>query len=227
MQLITATSTLPDFTVIFSPEIDLSDMRREIAFSSISATNSIPNITATANSFQVGRTGQQPKTVSLPIGSYDMKAIQRHFKAHAGARLEANSATFHIVINVPADTVISFNVPNSIAPVLGFEKDSVLNPGMRSSDHVAKIVPVNTVNVCCDVVTGSYVDGVLATSLFTFYPDVHPGAKIVKEARQLIYLPFSDSRKEKLSKIRVSLTDQNNRVIDFRGEPITVTFFLR
>lgn len=224
--LISATSSKSDFEIVFQPEIELGNLKREIAFFCISATNSIPNVTESANAFEVKVSGRNSEMVSMPTGSYGFKAIQRYFKASAKARLEANQATFHTVIEVPANTIISFDVPNSIASVLGFERKN-LATGMHISDHVAKIVPVNTVNICCDVVTGSWVDGNLANSLFTFYPDVAPGAKIVKEARQLMYLPFADKRKETLTRMRIKIMDQDSNVIDFRGEPITLTFFLR
>ena len=55
--------------------------------------------------------------------------------------------------------------------------------------------------------------------LYNFFPTVGPGYKIVEKPINVVYLPLSSSQ---IMSIRIWITDQNNNIIDFRGESITL-----
>jgi hypothetical protein len=72
---------------------------------------------------------------------------------------------------------------------------------------------------------GSYVNGSQSPTLYSFYPNVSPGYKIVERPNpSLIYYPLS---RHDISRMRVWLTDQNNNLIDLRGETITIRIHVR
>ena len=68
-------------------------------------------------------------------------------------------------------------------------------------------------------------NGSASPTIYSFYPNVSPGYKIVKQpSPSLVFYPVS--RKE-INSMRVWLTDQNNGSIDLRGEQITVRICIR
>jgi hypothetical protein len=79
--------------------------------------------------------------------------------------------------------------------------------------------------VTCNLIGGSYIDGVLLPIRYSFFPDVSPGEKIIESPRNLVYLPITSSGS--VSTIEISLLDQNGNPIDLRGEVITVRLHVR
>ena len=69
---------------------------------------------------------------------------------------------------------------------------------------------------------GSYVNGFNTSAIYSFYPNVSPGYKIVERpSPSLIYYPVS---RTEISSIRCWLTDQNGDAVDLRGERVTENF---
>ena len=86
-------------------------------------------------------------------------------------------------------------------------------------------MPINTILVNIDIIQGSYVDGRASPAIYSFYPNVAPGYKIVERPNPtLIYFKLS---RHDISRIRVWLTDQNGNIINFRGEIITIRIHIR
>jgi hypothetical protein len=227
MMLITETSTTSEFTIEFHPPIDLTNTERKIAFYSLATSNSKPNITEINNSFEVTK-GAEKKLIQIPVGNYRYKAIARHIKAASGAKLLPNEATGKSTIEIPQGVTINFNVDNSIAPVLGFEMKEYKYTGLlQESENMVCISRYNDIFVSCSVATGSWDNGRLANTIYSFYPDVPAGSHVTERARQLLYLPFADSRKEKLDSMTIRICDQDGHLVDFRGELITITLCIK
>jgi len=64
----------------------------------------------------------------------------------------------------------------------------------------------------------------LAPVIYSFFPNVAPGYKIVRNVENPIYLPVN---KTQINNITVWLTDQSYNPLNFRGETITIRFHLR
>ena len=72
---------------------------------------------------------------------------------------------------------------------------------------------------------GSYFNGSPSPTIYSFYPNVSPGYKIVERPNpSLIYYPVS---RHDISRMRVWLTDQNGNLVDTRGETITIRIYVR
>lgn len=141
--------------------------------------------------------------------------------------LTPNAATLKAVFKLDPNYRIDFTVNNSIREILGFNNEIVGGqPGVKyySGDNIVNILNVNTVLVNCDLVTNSYNNGVVAPTIYSFFPDVKPGFKIVRNVENPIYLRVN---KRKIDSISVWLTDQNNKLLNFRGETISIRFHLR
>lgn len=228
------------FTTNYSPSIILDPNKEyEAALLSIDLYNSIPNITSKNNIFQYSvDDGNSWKTISLGTGSYQLSAIndeiQRQMKQNGDYDRTHNTFYITIVANISKLTSIvnisnssykvDFNILYSIAPVLGFTNE-IIGFGYNESPYIVDIIKVNSILVNTDIISGSYVDGSNTSAIYSFYPNVSPGYKIVERPRpSLIFFKVS---KHEIPSIKIWLTDQNNRPIDLRGETITVRIIIR
>ena len=66
--------------------------------------------------------------------------------------------------------------------------------------------------------------GVQAPVVYNFFPNVAPGQKILEAPRNLIYLPVTV---DVISTLSVWLTDKDGKMLDLRGEELTIRFHLR
>ena len=121
---------------------------------------------------------------------------------------------------------IDFTRDGSVGPLLGFTRKRRLKPDtLYESDGVVDIMKVNNIFVRCNIATGSYLNGQPNHSLFSFYPNADPGYKIIITPSNWMFLPIVDT--DKISTVIVDLVDQNNRPIDFRGEELTITLYVK
>ena len=84
---------------------------------------------------------------------------------------------------------VSFDVPNSLASVFGFEQSTVYGVGRNASENLVNIMSVNSIPVHCDVKHSSYMRGKQAPVAYNFFPNAAPGQKILEAPHNLIYLP--------------------------------------
>jgi len=75
-----------------------------------------------------------------------------------------------------------------------------------------------------DVIGGSYVNRRTQNTIYTFFPNVSPGYKIVENPRNLVYLPVI---LDKINKMETVVTDQNGKQLNLRGENLTIRYHLR
>lgn len=203
-----------------------------IAIESIDTYYSFPNITPSNNVFSYTANGT-PKTLTLPIGSYDVSTINSTIQDFLVANGDTGKITISSIIpqlkssiTIAANYTVNFTVPNSINVILGFNA-RILNPGAAAatfiSDNIVNINKVNSILVNCDLISDSYVNGVMSPVIYTFFPNVAPGYKIVKELNRLEFVKINRSQ---ISSFNVWLTDQDGNYVNFRGETITIRFYI-
>ena len=139
--------------------------------------------------------------------------------------ITANLSELKSIVYISHDSYkIDFSVPNSIGSVLGFTTE-IISKGYDESPNIVNIIQVNSILVNLDIISGSYVNGSASTTIYSFYPNVSPGYKIVERpSPRLDYYPVTRSE---INSMRVWLTDQNNDSIDLRGEQIMVRICMR
>jgi hypothetical protein len=78
------------------------------------------------------------------------------------------------------DLKIYFNQPNSLHTLWGFDNGLMECVGEHESTNIVNIMSVNAILVPCSIINGSYLNGDLHNILYTFFPNVPPGYKIVE-----------------------------------------------
>ena len=111
----------------------------------------------------------------------------------------------------------SFDVPNSLASVLGFDR-SIYDVGHHASENL-----VNSFLVHCNIIHSSYMRGTQAPVAYNFFPNASPGQNILEAPHNLIYLPVTV---DVISTLSVWLTDQHGKLLDLREEELTIRFHL-
>jgi hypothetical protein len=222
-----------DFITCHDSVILDPNKKYEAALLSLDTYNSIPNITVN-NIFKYSiDDGVSWKTITLNTGAYELQAINNEIKRQIIANgddenafnITANISRLTSIVNIENPTYkIDFNIENSIGPMLGFTK-VIIGHGYNESSNIVNIMQVNSILVNIDIIMGSYVNGSQSPTLYSFYPNVSPGYKIVERPNpSLIYYPLS---RYDISRMRVWLTDQNGDLIDLRGETITIRIHVR
>lgn len=205
----------------------------EAALLDLTTYNSIPNITEGDNNKihyykTKDKDGKYSKLeeFSLPTGSYEIGNINEVIQKHMGEeniKITGNNNTMKA--EIISKYYIDFTKPQSIGGLLGFSKTNILEPNkVYSGDNTVTIIKVNSIDVTCNIIQGSYRNGENNHILHTFYPTVAPGYKIVEKPQNLVYLPLNTSF---ISDIVLNILDQDGHHIDFRGEDITIRIHIK
>lgn len=213
------------------PPLELDSDQYVVGLVDLSTYNSIPNIeTGVNDKVYIG-----DKVITLEEGAYEIEDIESAVIARlTELAIETNdvpSTYFSLKPNnntlraeIKCNESIDFSREHSIGPLLGF-KSQVLLPGtLHRSDGPVNIIKVDTIRVECNIVRGSFDNGVEGHVLHEFYPTVGPGYKIVEIPSTILYLPVNV---QKINTITVTLKDQDGRLINLRRENLAVRLHLK
>ena len=107
--------------------------------------------------------------------------------------------------------------------MLGFN-NVVHKEGFHESENPVNILSINSILVNIDIISGSYVNGKTKNTIYSFFPKVSPGFKIIESPVNLVYLPVT---LDTTDNIHVTITDQDNQLLDLRNEKLTIRFHIR
>ena len=195
----------------FNPPIELDRTRKyEMALVNLETYYSFPKLSDENNVFQyspafieVGRGDEGDSTrqrewveVQIQEGSYNLIdiaetikiAMKRNGHNNESIKITANTNTLKSVLEIQDDFHVDFRARNLISSVLGF-RNQVYKQGIHESQNVVNILSINSILVNVDVIGGSYVNGRTQNTIYSFFPNVSPGYKIVENPRNLVYLP--------------------------------------
>ena len=86
------------------------------------------------------------------------------------------------------------------------------------------IMKVNSIRVNIDIIQGRYAWRIQSLTMYLPFPRASLGNKVFKRPSNLIYYPIL---RYDINYIRLWLTNQNERPIDLRDEPLSITIELR
>ena len=99
-----------------------------------------------------------------------------------------------------------------------------MGEGDHEAPYIVDILKVNQIHVRCNIIEGSYLNGSRAPILYSFFPNVPVGYKVVEIANPSIYFPLSFTN---IESIRVWLTDQDADPINLRNEVLSMWLHIR
>ena len=223
----------------YAPLIELDrDMRYEMALVNLETYYSFPNIDANNNNlFEYSHDeGVTWTSIIIPEGSYEITNLNDYIQTKMKANghydtvkneytitLKPNTNTLKCGMIVGKNYKVRFTAPNSLKSMLGFTRDYYLE-GYSESENIVNILNIASLRVTSDIISSSYVNGLTDCIIYQFYPNVAPGYKIVETPINLIYLPITLNT---ISQMETRLIDQNGKLVNLRGENLSIRFHIR
>lgn len=242
----TAIGNSSELTTVFYPPIQLdSEKHYEIKLLNFESYHSIPNVSANKNAIGFyspytsnNEASEKDKTLNIiriATGAYEIDSLSdiinstmqndfRHMSPTPKITIRSNPNTMKT--ELLSNVEITFDVPNSIASLLGFARDDKLLPMKKHiSTSKAKVLDINIIRIECNIATGSFVNGHPSHSIYEFFPTVSPGYKISLTQVSDLYLPVINPGE--ISVITFRIVDQDGNLVDFRGENIAIRVHIR
>lgn len=198
------------------------DRKAQISLLSLQTNNSIPNIQPGCNTIGFNFIFGGHEQITIPTGTYELTGIQSAINKIkpdfvTSFQLKANSNTLKCMMRCSHD--VDFTMDNNISSLLGFENKVNDGETTHESENLVNITKINCIKIGCNLISGSFDDGEPSQTIHEFFPSVPPGYKIIEIPRHLVFYPLHSTT---IGKVRITLKDQNNRLINLQGEPITV-----
>lgn len=233
-----------DFTIDFSRPIVVSDNQYEIALVRSNLWYSWANISQKKNNnviryFSTYNVPGYRSNIVFPDGQYTIDDINKLLEdalianndfitSPSGQKvfpivISPNYSTLKTDIYIEPGFLLDFTLSN-LCLLLGWTNQIVNASG--TGTNLANINDdINSLIIHCSLVTNSYKNGINSDYIWTFVPNTPPGSNIDIEVKNLIYLPIVEPIQ--ITRIRMSITDQLERPIDFQGQPVTYLLNLR
>ena len=74
------------------------------------------------------------------------------------------------------------------------------------------------------MISGPYVKGATKNTIYSLFPKVSPRYKITESPVNLVYLPLI---LDTIDNLNVSITDQDDHLLNLRNEKLTIRFHIR
>lgn len=221
MYTITLNGNSSELSCDIFPPINVSE-NAKVCLLSLHTNNSIPNIEPGCNTIGFHSMFGLNEDIELPTGSYELKSlestIQKLFPyADASFELKANNTTLKCLMRCNHD--IDFKNKNSISKLLGFKNEVYKADTIHESNRIVNIMKINSIKIECNLISGSFCDGIPGQTIHEFFPTVPSGYKIIEVPRHPVFYPLNSTS---ISTVKIELRDQNDILINLRGEPITV-----
>ena len=178
----------------FRPLIQLdNDRKYEMALVNLETYFSFPNMDSSNHNFRYSPdNGATWVNINIPEGSYELvdinEYIQRimrengHYDSTSdeyNITLEANNNTLKSVLNIAANYMVDFTSKNSVRSVLGFNA-LIYSSGYNESENIVNILSVTSLRITSDIIGSSYSNGSNENTIYSFFPSVGPGYKIIE-----------------------------------------------
>lgn len=190
--------------------------------------NSIPNVNETNNKIKIGKVN-----LDIPTGSYEIEELESWINSELKRKNPAiTKDVFHLRGNLNTMKCemqcdgedVDLTSFTSLAPLIGFSRAVFKKSQKHESVNPVQITWVDDIRIECSLATNSFHNDQLTSVVYSFFPDVPVGFKIIQRPSTIIYYPLNT---DTISEITVRIIDQKNRLIDFRRERITLRLHLK
>ena len=124
--------------------------------------------------------------------------------------ISANTNTLKFEFILKNNYEVDFRQDKSINSLLGFHS-KLYTSGFNESENMINILTIKSILVNIDIISGSYVNGSTQPTIYSFFPDVSPGYKIIENPHNFLYLPITS---DTIHSIAIWLTDQNRNELN-------------
>jgi len=197
---------------------------------------SFPNITKTNNSFRYySGAHSEYRIITLDTGAYEIDQLveelnfgfRQNGETITGSTYPitfiGNGATLRCEMSIITGYTVDFAYETSFHKLLGFDAKEY-TAGYYKSEHFVDIMHIDSIYVNCDLINNSYSNDEHSTAIYSLFPTVGPGSKIVEKANHLVFLPIN---RRVISSITFWLSDQDSNIINFRNLNVSIRFYLR
>jgi hypothetical protein len=227
-----------EFNVSFPTPIKLNPNRNyELALHYFCISNHLVNITEINNKFIYSHdSGKIFTTLTFETGAYEITQISNEIKRqmiinkHYDEKqppltIGVNLSTFKSYIDITNPNYqVDFGKPKTIKDLLGFDS-KIIKSGYNISDKTVQITNTSAICLKCDLVSGSYINGVESNLLFSVPAYLVPvGYKLVANPPNMFYLPIN---RKIISQISFRITDEEDNTLDFKGEEVVIALHIR
>ena len=92
--------------------------------------------------------------------------------------ISANTNTLKSEMFLKRNYEVGFRKDKSINSLLGFDSN-LYTSGFHDSENMLNILTINSILVNIDVISGSYINGSTQPIIYSLFPDVFAGYKII------------------------------------------------
>lgn len=248
LSVISGEDQTDDFTIEFPSPINLAGSPYEMALIKLNLWYSWYNISSVKgnNILRYHNGALFRPNIIIPDGQYTLDQLNDllhdEMKANGDFTVSAfgvdeydieitpNFATLRT--NILITGVPSYQLDLTVSTLnllLGWTSIIVTDANDGDGQNVANINDdINSIIAHCDVIAGngSYSNSVKSDVLHSFVPNSIPGTNIDVDPQHKIYLPLN-VRENQVSSIRVRITDNLDRRLDFNNEPVTWLLHIR
>lgn len=198
------------------------DETAQLCLLSMQTNNSIPNVEPGCNKIGFLNIIGQLEEVTIPTGSYELHNLESAINkllpdsAHEFVLRSDNNT---LKCRMLCDYGIDLTMTDSIASLLGFENKTYESDSVHISQKIVNIMKINSIKIECNLIIGSFSDGEPGQTIHEFFPTVPAGYKIIEVPRHPVFYALNTSS---ISRVNITLRDQNYNLINFRDEPITI-----
>lgn len=220
-------STSNNFVTTLNNPINVKKDTR-VAIESVSCWHSYHNVSAAiGNNIFRYNNGVSYNQLTIPDGNYSFDNLISLFNAFISSNgddpnnlvISRNNNTAFVTVTVAASYTWDIQ---GLYVIFGFPQAEITVTSTGTTR--AQITQVEEVLVHCDLVEGrSVVNSTRSDVLFSFTVSEAPNARIYREHNFNVGV---DVTKQLVRDIRIRLTDQNNNLLNFNGEPISLTMYL-
>lgn len=226
-----------DMRIPFNPPLQFQE-DYEIALVSANMWYTFYNITAALgnNIFRYSPDGGSNYfNLTIPDGIYQISQLEAeihrqleaasHFNSTTGEhyiRFTPNESTLRLIIELSNSYYVDF-VGIGLRNLLGFGS-VLLTSTTEGTSPVDITLGVIQYYINCDLVSNTRINGAYGQVIYDFVPATRPGSQIQIREPNRLYLPLNQRR---VDSIRLWTVDNLNRIVNFNGEPVSITLHLR
>ncbi|KAK7575772.1 hypothetical protein V9T40_012058 [Parthenolecanium corni] len=163
----------------------------------------------------------------LDEGIYEVEDILQKIRAKV-----PKNRLFKIILDTEKQCVkfeggigIDFRSSKSIGPLLGFERQMYRADKLHESTLRVDIFPINMIRIRCNLVKSNISDYKFHDDTIHEFPlDSEPGEKIIERP---VFPSFYRINTDTLHLLHLKIVDQDNRIVDFRGERVNILLEFR